>query len=227
MEGEEKRQAVKGMFSEIAPTYDLLNSLMSCRMHRRWRSAAVRRLSLSPGARALDLCCGTGDFLIPLRRAVGTEGTVAGLDFAEPMLRLAVPKVKAGLLLGDACLVPFASASFDAVTVGWGLRNVPDLNAAIGEAARVLRPGGRFACLDMTRSKGWAGWVSDKAFRFLVPLLGRLFGKPEAYAYLPKSTSRFVDAVELAQLLEAAGLTSVGFRKLYFGNVAMHWGTKR
>lgn len=214
------------MFSDIAPTYDLLNSLMSFRLHHRWRRLATRRLNLSHGDKALDVCCGTGDFLPHLQRAVGPKGVVAGLDFALPMLQRATPKSDACLFLGDASCLPFLSESFDGVSVGWGLRNVPSLQTVLAEVVRVLRSEGRFVCLDMTRTESLVGRLSSKVFQSVVPVLGRLFGRSEAYTYLPKSTQRFPTAEELAESLQDAGFIHVGFRRLFFGSIAMHWGSK-
>src|SRR5688572_4273319 len=142
-EGAQKREAVRAMFGEIAPTYDLLNSIMSLRLHHRWRKFAVGQLELSEGNSALDLCCGTGDFMMPLRKAVGPRGRLLGIDFSQPMLDRAKRKGLAEVALGDACQLPIQSSRFDAVTVGWGLRNVPDVPAALGEIVRALRAGGR------------------------------------------------------------------------------------
>ena len=224
-EGEQKRVAVRNLFADIAPSYDLLNTLMSFGLHHLWRRDAVRKLDLHPGDSVLDICCGTGDFLLPLRNAVGDKGHVEGLDFCSPMLAIAEKKVKgrARLTLGDATHLPHASGLFDAATVGWGLRNVPDLGAALREANRVLKPGGKFICLDMTQSdKG----IGRKAFEAIVPILGKLFGKTDAYAYLPKSTEKFTDKIGLAQAMRDAGFEKVDYKSLFFGNIAMHWGVK-
>lgn len=228
-QGEAKRRAVQAMFAEIAPSYDLLNSLLSVRLHHRWRAAAVRALGLRPGDRALDVCCGTGDFLHPLREAVGSSGSVAGTDFCEPMLRLALkkPRHEAALTLGDACSLPYRDGRFEAVTVGWGLRNVPDLDLALSEAFRVLKPGGRFVSLDMARPRSrLLGRVAEWSFHTLSPALGRLFGNREAYEYLPKSAERFASREEMVSAMERAGFVAVRWRDFYFGNVCMHWGVR-
>lgn len=216
------------MFAEIAPTYDLLNSVMSLRLHHRWRAFAVRQLHLQAGDRVLDVCCGTGDFLGPLRRAVGPRGHVAGLDFCLPMLeRAALKGVGDPVVLGDACALPIASGTLDGASVGWGIRNVPDIDGAHRELARVLRPGGRFVSLDMAVPKSavarrLAGAMLSRA----VPLMGRVFGKAKAYTYLPESTLRFRSREALAASMDAAGFVDVGFRDLFFGNICVHWGTR-
>ena len=227
-EGARKRAAVRRMFAEIAPTYDLLNGVMSLSRHRRWREQAVALLRLEPGEAALDLCCGTGDFFAPLRGAVGTEGLVAGIDFCRPMLEIArTKKGGAGLSLADACRIPVRDASLDAVTVGWGIRNVPDIDAAHREIARVLRPGGRFVSLDMAVPRNRLVRQASKAvLSRVLPWLGSRFGKTEAYTYLPKSTQRFWTREQLQASMESAGMVEVAYRDLMFGNVCLHYGRK-
>jgi demethylmenaquinone methyltransferase/2-methoxy-6-polyprenyl-1,4-benzoquinol methylase len=227
-EGEQKRAAVQRMFADIAPTYDLLNGLISFRLHHRWRAFAVRQLRLQQGESALDVCCGTGDFMLPLKRAVGAHGAVVGVDFCAPMLEIAKKKTKeARLSLGDACRLPVRDEVFNAVSVGWGIRNVPDIDAAHAELARVLKPGGRFVSLDMARPNNrLIRAVSEWTFNSMVPRLGSLFGKKEAYTYLPKSTRRFSSRDELKASMERAGFIEVAFKDLLFGNVCVHWGRK-
>ncbi|AIE85241.1 bifunctional demethylmenaquinone methyltransferase/2-methoxy-6-polyprenyl-1,4-benzoquinol methylase UbiE [Fimbriimonas ginsengisoli] len=227
-EGARKRATVQQMFAEIAPTYDLLNGMMSFSLHHRWRTYAVSLLKLQPGDSALDVCCGTGDFLFPLRKAVGTAGHVAGVDFCAPMLARASEKLHANILaLGDACQLPIAGSSVHGVTVGWGIRNVPDIDGAHREIARVLKPGGRFVSLDMARPRNRAvRAVSEFVFNSIVPRLGALFGKTQAYTYLPKSTQRFWTREQLAASMESAGMVEVGHRDLMFGNICIHYGRK-
>lgn len=228
-EGEQKRTVVRELFADIAPRYDLLNSLMSMGLHKLWRRNAVGKLDLHPGDSALDVCCGTGDFLKPLREAVGPRGSVEGLDFCKPMLEIAEKKLagRARLTLGDATRLPHATGLFDAVSVGWGLRNVPDLESALGEAFRVLRSGGRFVCLDMTQpEKNPVGQLGEKAFNAVVPILGRLFGKTDAYTYLPRSAAKFATKDGLAEAMRKAGFEDVAYKSFFFGNIAMHWGAK-
>lgn len=228
-EGERKRSSVRRMFAEIAPSYDRLNGIMSLSLHGRWRAEAVRLLELGPGDAALDLCCGTGDFMAPLWRAVGPKGLVVGVDFCLPMLQIAQRKSPdSSPALGDACMLPIGSGLFDAVCVGWGMRNVPDVDAAHREVARVLKPGGRFVSLDMARPGNRAvRAVSEWVFNTFTPKLGALFGSTDAYTYLPKSTQRFWSRERLAESMDAAGFESIGFKDMMLGNICMHWGTKR
>lgn len=223
LSGDAKRDSVRAIFAAITPMYDIMNSVMSLRLHHRWRRAAVKLLGLQPGARVLDLCCGTGDFAYPLREAVAATGTVVGLDFAEPMLRRAIAK-SAPLTptLGDACAIPFAEASFDAVTVGWGLRNVPDLDACLAEAYRVLKPGGRIVSVDMALPKrAMPRALSLFGHRVVIPFLGSLIGKREAYTYLPRSTEQFDSPEALAQRMMRQGFRNPHIRRLFMGNLAI------
>lgn len=241
-EGERKRAAVRGMFGSIARGYDRMNGLMSLGLHHRWRGFAVSRLALKEGGRALDVCCGTGDFMLPLRRAVGPEGRVVGVDFCLPMLDGAREKLDRGsnpensplptphspLALGDACRLPIGSGLFDAVSVGWGLRNVPDLDAALKEAHRVLKPGGRFVSLDMARPRNpLVRWMAEFALRRALPILGKLLRLDgDAYAYLPESTLRFASREALAAAMTRSGFEDVAYRDLMLGNLCVHWGRK-
>jgi len=226
-EGANKRLAVQGMFAEIAPTYDLLNSILSLSLHHRWRRFAVSALELKPGDRALDVCCGTGDFMIPLRKAVGKSGLVVGMDFCQPMLDLAKTKGQAMLSRGDACNLPVASEQFDAVSVGWGIRNVPDIDQAHSELARILKPGGRFVSLDMARPvNNFIRRMSEVVTNRVVPRLGALFGKAAAYTYLPKSTQSFSTREQLAASMQKAGLIDIRYKDLLLGNVCVHYARK-
>ncbi|MGE0000739.1 MAG: class I SAM-dependent methyltransferase, partial [Fimbriimonadaceae bacterium] len=150
----EKARLVRDVFNRIAPVYDRGNAILSLGLEQRWRAAAVARTELDPGDCALDLCCGTGAFLPLLRKSVGPAGRVVGLDVCLPMLQRVGERVShSQLVLADACRIPVASGSFDAVTVGWGLRNVPDLQSCLSEAVRSLRPGGTLVSLDMAHSQ--------------------------------------------------------------------------
>jgi demethylmenaquinone methyltransferase / 2-methoxy-6-polyprenyl-1,4-benzoquinol methylase len=211
--------AVRRMFDRIAPVYDAMNRTMTAGLDRRWRrltaEAAVR-----PGDEVLDACCGTGDLAIAASRA---GGNVTGLDFSPAMLARARRKAP-GLewIEGDLLALPFADASFDSATVGFGVRNVEDLGGAIEELRRVLRPGGRLGVLEITRPRGLLAPFYRVWFDGVVPLLGKLLPGGSAYTYLPASVRRFPGPQELAEMIESAGFRDVRVRLLAGGIVALH-----
>jgi demethylmenaquinone methyltransferase / 2-methoxy-6-polyprenyl-1,4-benzoquinol methylase len=211
--------AVRRMFDRIAPVYDAMNRTMTAGLDRRWRrltaEAAVR-----PGDDVLDACCGTGDLAIAASRA---GGNVTGLDFSPAMLARARRKAP-GLewIEGDLLALPFADASFDSATVGFGVRNVEDLGGAIEELRRVLRPGGRLGVLEITRPRGLLAPFYRVWFDGVVPLLGKLLPGGSAYTYLPASVRRFPGPQELAEMIESAGFRDVRVRLLAGGIVALH-----
>ena len=221
---------VRSMFDRIAGRYDAMNSLMSAGLHHRWRAQTADVAALGPGASALDVCCGTGDLALELRRRVGRAGTVVGLDFSAPMLELAEEKSAATgaeveWIQGNALDLPFGDDTFDAATVGFGVRNVADLRQAIAEMARVVRPGGRVAILEITTpQRAPLKWFYSIWFDRIVPLLGTLAGDREAYTYLPSSVRRFPPAHDLAALMHLTGLRDVRYVVLAGGIVAIHSG---
>lgn len=224
--GDDKRRAVQSLFSNIAGRYDLLNSAMSLRLHHRWRAAAVRMLDLKPGDVVADVCCGTGDFAWPIRSATGETGRVVGIDFCLPMIEVGKQK-KVPMLLGqgDATSLPLCSATFDAVTVGWGLRNVADLEAALREIRRILRDGGRFVSVDMAKPKNpLVRGVSRLVFSVAAPALGAIFKRRDAYKYLPQSTEKFASREEQVALMRKVGFTEAKYKDMFFGNICIHWG---
>jgi demethylmenaquinone methyltransferase/2-methoxy-6-polyprenyl-1,4-benzoquinol methylase len=222
---------VKSMFDRIAGRYDLMNSVMSAGLHHRWRRRAADLARLTPGKSALDVCCGTGDLALELKRRVGDRGTVNGLDFSEPMLELARAKsgrrgVAVEYRQGNALSLPFEGANFDAVTVGFGIRNLVDLPGGIAEMVRVARPGGRVVILEITTpTHPPLSWFYSIWFDRLVPLFGRVSGERDAYSYLPDSVRRFPPAPALAELMREAGLANVTYATLAGGIVAVHAGT--
>jgi demethylmenaquinone methyltransferase/2-methoxy-6-polyprenyl-1,4-benzoquinol methylase len=224
-------EGVRRMFDRIAPVYDLMNRVMTVGLDGRWRkltaAAAVR-----PGDRVLDGCCGTGDLAVADKAAGARE--VIGLDFSEEMLVRARRKdADVAWIRGDLLQLPFAPEEFDAATVGFGIRNVDDLDAGLRELRRVLKPGGRVAILEITqpRARGPISTVLVVFYRLwfdaLVPLLGKVLPGGSAYTYLPASVRRFPGPEELARRLATAGFGEVGFRRLGGGIVALHTGVAR
>jgi demethylmenaquinone methyltransferase/2-methoxy-6-polyprenyl-1,4-benzoquinol methylase len=224
----EKGVAVHGLFSRIAKNYDVANRILSFNRDRQWRKLAVSKLDLQPGQRALDLCCGTGDFLIPLREVIGHNGELVGLDFCQPMLTQASTKdERSTLVLGDACHLPFEDSGFQGITVGWGMRNVPDIQLAHNEAFRVLASKGRFVSIDCADPKSKIVRSFTGIGRTaLTSILGRSLKSKDDYRYLDESTKRFKSRQELVQIMQTAGFTNVQFQDLMFGNICIHWGTK-
>ena len=214
--------AVRSMFDRIAPVYDAMNHVMTVGLDRRWRRLAVEAV-VRPGDRVLDACCGTGDLAIGAARR--GAATVVGLDFSQRMLDRAARKSRTvEWLRGDLLALPFADEAFDAATVGFGVRNVADLERALRELRRVLRPGGRLAILEITQPRGVLKPFFSLWFDRVVPLLGKLLPGGKAYTYLPASVRRFPGAEELRRVMEACGFTGVEFRLLGGKIVALHTG---
>lgn len=224
---------VNGMFDRIAGVYDLMNRTMTAGLDRSWRRRAADRAGLRPGDSALDVCCGTGDLVFELADRVQPAGSVIGCDFSERMLDRAREKARKKGVVGarfewaDALELPYAEGRFDAVTVGFGVRNLANLDRGLSEMARVLKPGGRMVILEITQprrpplSTFFAVW-----FDRIVPLLGRLAGDPEAYSYLPESVRSFPSPEELAAKMVAAGLEEVRYSILAGGIIAIHSGVR-
>jgi len=215
---------VRAMFDRISPVYDFMNHAMTAGLDRRWRRLAADTV-VRPGDAVLDACCGTGDLAIAAERA---GGRVTGLDFSEQMLvRARAKSDSVEWVLGDVTALPFDDATFDAVTVGFGIRNVPDLDVGLAELARVLRPGGRAACLEITRPEGMLKPFFRLWFDGLVPLAGKVLPGGRAYSYLPASVRRFPGPSDLAAAFGRAGFDGVGWKLMGGGIVALHVGTRR
>jgi demethylmenaquinone methyltransferase / 2-methoxy-6-polyprenyl-1,4-benzoquinol methylase len=224
---------VNRMFDRVASRYDALNSLMTAGLHHRWRERAAARTGLRPGDSALDVCCGTGDLALELTRLVSPGGHVVGCDFSEPMLDLAREKAAArgteGLRFewADALELPYDSERFDAVTVGFGARNLADLDRGLREMARVLKPGGRAVILEITQpSRPPLSLFYSLWFDRIVPLLGAFSSDPEAYSYLPESVRSFPDPHKLAGKMDSAGFKAIRCTVLAGGIIAIHSGAR-
>jgi demethylmenaquinone methyltransferase/2-methoxy-6-polyprenyl-1,4-benzoquinol methylase len=214
-------EGVRAMFDRIAPVYDAMNRAMTLGLDQRWRRATVAAV-VAHGDRVLDACCGTGDLALAAEWA---GGRVTGVDFSERMLDRARRKSTAvEWVRGDALALPFEDGAFDAATVGFGVRNLDDLERGLAELRRVLRPGGRLGVLEITRPRGLLAPFYRLWFDGLVPLLGKLLPGGSAYTYLPASVRRFPGPEELAELLRTAGFSDVDYRLFAGGIVALHTG---
>jgi demethylmenaquinone methyltransferase / 2-methoxy-6-polyprenyl-1,4-benzoquinol methylase len=224
---------VRDMFGRIAPRYDLANRVLTAGFDERWRKKAIALLAPPTGGRIVDLCCGTGDLVFHLLRVDPTLD-VTGVDFCEPMLARArerarsVQRAKSAFVEADVMALPFGDAEFDGATMGFSLRNVVDVDAVLGQALRVLKPGARFVNLDVSKAPNrvWKRFF-DAYFYGVVPLVGGIVGgSREAYSYLPNSLTHHPNAVELRQRFERAGFADAGYLPLMGGSIAIHYGSK-
>lgn len=229
--GAAKRAYVRGVFTAIAPRYDLLNHLLSLNVDRRWRRQAVKLLGWErmPNGRYLDLCAGTLDLAATLAGEPGFAGRIIGADFVLPMLQRGRKKSSSVIPLNaDALDLPFAAGAFDGATVGFGVRNLADLDQGLKECARVLKSGAKLVVLEFTTPR----WQPMKGlylayFRHLLPLIGRLVSKhTTAYTYLPESVLNFPTPAALAGRMRDAGFTSVSYKTLFGGICALHVGVR-
>ncbi len=224
---------VNSMFDRVATKYDVLNSVMTAGLHHRWRERGAAKAQLGSGDAALDICCGTGDLALELAKQVSPGGHVVGCDFSEPMLDLARDKAAGRGADGvrfewaDALELPYDGERFDAVTVGFGVRNLADLDRGLREMARVLKPGGRAVILEITQptrpplSLFYSLW-----FDRIVPLLGAFSSNPEAYSYLPESVRSFPSPRGLAEKMDSAGFKGIRYTVLAGGIIAIHSGIR-
>jgi demethylmenaquinone methyltransferase/2-methoxy-6-polyprenyl-1,4-benzoquinol methylase len=217
-------EGVRSMFDRIAPVYDAMNRVMTAGLDQRWRREAAES-AVRPGDRVLDSCCGTGDLAIA---AAAAGGKVTGIDFSKPMLeraRLKAPELE--WIEGDALALPFADESFDSATVGFGVRNLSELDKGLNELRRVLRPDGRLAILEITRPTGVLAPFYRLWFDVLIPTAGKILPGGSAYTYLPASVRRFPDPEGLAKLMDEAGFGEIRWRLFAGGIVALHTGVAR
>ncbi|HYF40305.1 MAG TPA: ubiquinone/menaquinone biosynthesis methyltransferase [Gemmatimonadales bacterium] len=229
--GPEKRAYVRAIFTAIAPTYDRLNRIISFRFDQAWRRYAVSRLGWekAPGGIYLDLCAGTLDFGATLARRPGFRGRIIGADFVRRMLELGrnkAPRLTA--VNADALELPFSDQTFDGAMVGWGVRNLVDLDAGLAEVARVLKPGARLVILEMAVPRQRIRRIAfEFYFRRILPWIGRQISKhTTAYSWLPESARVFPAPPELARRMEAHGFDGVHYHLLMGGVCALHVGTR-
>ncbi|MBW7473447.1 demethylmenaquinone methyltransferase [Paenibacillus oenotherae] len=234
MNAKSKEQFVHEVFESVAPKYDMMNNLLSMRRHKAWRKFAMNKMDVKPGATAIDICCGTCDWTIALARSSGT-GEMVGLDFSQNMLNYGKQKVdkeklqeQITLVQGNAMALPFEDNRFDYATIGFALRNVPDLKQVLQEMMRVVKPGGQVVCLELSKPM-WQPFKAVYYFYFerILPLLGKLFAKRhEQYKWLPESLKTFPDLNQLAEIYREIGLRNVCAYPLTGGIAALHIGTK-
>jgi demethylmenaquinone methyltransferase / 2-methoxy-6-polyprenyl-1,4-benzoquinol methylase len=229
-----KEQRVHGVFEKIYENYDQMNSVISFQQHIKWRNDTMKKMDVQKGAKALDVCCGTADWTIALAEAAGKDGEVVGLDFSKNMLKIGEEKLEARnldqatLIHGNAMELPFEDNSFDYVTIGFGLRNVPDYNQVLREMYRVLKPGGMAVCLE-TSQPTLPGFKQAYRlyFRFIMPMFGKLFAKSyDEYSWLQESAKDFPGMKELAKMFSEAGFINVEYKPYSGGVAAVHIGRK-
>ena len=229
-----KEERVHDVFEKIYKRYDVMNSVISFQRHKAWRQYTMQVMDVKQGEAALDVCCGTCDWTIALARAVGKDGKVYGLDFSQNMLSIGDEKIKAlnldqvKLVHGNAMQLPFADNTFDYVTIGFGLRNVPDYLQVLREMTRVVRPGGKVVCLETSQPTiVGVRQLYMLYFRYIMPILGKMLAKSyKEYSWLQESASTFPGMQELARMFEQAGLEKVQVKPFTFGVAAMHVGYK-
>lgn len=235
MSEKSKEERVHDVFENIYDNYDSMNSVISFQRHKAWRKDVMKRMNVQEGTKALDVCCGTGDWSFALVDEVGESGSVIGLDFSENMLSVAEGKkqnlahgVPLQFMHGNAMDLPFDDNTFDYVTIGFGLRNVPDYIAVLKEMLRVLKPGGKAVCLE-TSQPTLIGFrqLYFLYFRFIMPLLGKLLAKSyDEYAWLHESAKDFPNKKELEKMFIQAGFQNIQVKSYTGGVAAMHLGLK-
>lgn len=234
METKMKEQFVHEVFESIAPKYDMMNDLLSFRRHKAWRKYTMKQMAMRSGDTAIDLCCGTCDWTISMAQE-SKHGNIVGLDFSRNMLAYGKTKVDAAgltkqieLVQGNAMELPFADNRFDYATIGFGLRNVPDLVQVLREMSRVVKPGGKVVCLELSKPT----WQPFKGlyyfyFKFILPMVGKLVARRyDQYKWLPDSLVEFPDHKQLASIFREIGLTDVVATPLTGGIAALHIGVK-
>lgn len=229
-----KEERVHGVFENIYQNYDKMNSIISFQQHKKWRRETMKKMAVKQGQSALDLCCGTGDWTISLAQTVGETGDVIGLDFSQNMLKVAKDKItqeqlkNVKLIQGNAMELPFEDNQFDYVTIGFGLRNVPDYLQVLKEMQRVLKPGGMAVCLETSQPViPIYRELYYFYFRYMMPLMGKYFAKSfKEYSWLQESARDFPGMEELAQMFWQVGFVDVIYKPFSGGVAATHIGIK-
>ncbi len=235
MEHDKKAEKVHSVFEKIYKRYDKMNSIISFKRHKAWRKDVMKRMDVKEGASCLDVCCGTGDWAIALSEAVGEKGSVIGLDFSKNMLSVGKEKVEEEgiknitFIHGDAMQLPFEDNTFDYVTIGFGLRNVPDYNQVLKEMYRVVKNDGIVVCLDTSQpTLPIFKQIYFFYFEKIMPLFGKLFAKSyDEYMWLNESTRNFPNKEKLKQMFEDVGFKNVQVKGYVLGAAAMHLGEKK
>ena len=231
--GQEKQEHVYEVFQNISTKYDKLNDIISFNQHKSWRKYTMKQMKVKKGSKALDVCCGTGDWTIQMSEAVGPNGDVTGLDFSENMLAVGKEKTKdisnIKLVHGNAMDLPFEDNTFDYVTIGFGLRNVPDYQVALSEMHRVLKPGGMMVVLETSHptapifKQGYQVY-----FKYVMPLFGKLFAKSMSeYSWLQESAFNFPNKYDLARMIANVGFKNIKIKAFTGGVSAMHLAYKK
>jgi len=230
-----KEERVHHVFEKIYNNYDSMNSIISLKQHKCWRKDVMEKMHVQKNAKVLDVCCGTGDWSISLADEVGPGGEVIGMDFSENMLSVAEEKKQRKhldqlrLIHGNAMELPFQDGSFDYVTIGFGLRNVPDYEQVLNELYRVAKPGGTVVCLETSQPDlPIVKQLYQLYFSFIMPFLGKIFAESyNEYSWLQESTKKFPDKQTLKEMFWAAGFQQVQIKSYTLGAAAMHMGYKQ
>lgn len=229
-----KEERVHHVFEKIYNRYDFMNSVISFQRHKAWRKNVMAKMDVHQGESALDVCCGTGDWSFALAEKVGSRGKVVGLDFSKNMLSVGEKKLsekpteQLSFLYGNAMELPFEDSSFDYVTIGFGLRNVPDYMTVLKEMRRVVKPGGKVVCLETSQpTVPIIRQLYYFYFKFIMPVFGKLLAKSyDEYAWLHESAKDFPGKKQLAGMFADAGLENISVKSFTFGVAAMHMGEK-
>ncbi len=230
-----KAKYVHSVFESIAEEYDKMNNVISFGSHVAWRNYTMQQLQVQPGQAAIDIACGTCDWTIQMARAVGKNGQVIGLDFSQNMLDVGAYKIanqnlsdSIELVRGDAMDLPYEDNTFDFATIGFALRNVPDVQTVLNEMTRVVKPGGKVVSLEVSKPPFLPyRQLFYLYFYKILPLIAKMVvNKYEQYAWLPQSLTNFPDSRELAGMFQKAGLKTVQVKLFMGGVAALHIGTK-